>query len=152
MSEQFGPREGFPYRTNVQIWLSGHISKGGAGFVGNDRRIRQLELPSILFALLVVLIRKSKADEAADLEPWMPRGFLTKDQIHREMIQLGVECDCDYLPKYIYRAREIFDAVLGAGWGSRVLEYRKPFGYRLSTPAANLFLVNLDRDGEQPAN
>ena len=140
MPEQFESKDVYPYGTNLQLWLSGQIGNGGAGFLGNDTRTGPLEVPSISFGILVVLIRKAKADQSADLEPWRPRGFLTKEQIHREMAQLGVESDCDYVVKYIYRVREILDEVLGPGWGHRLLEYRKPFGYRLSTPPENLFL------------
>ena len=67
MAEQFESKDAYAYGTNLQVWLSGQIGKGGSGFLGNDTRTGPLELPSISFGILVVLIRKAKADASADL-------------------------------------------------------------------------------------
>ena len=140
----------FPYLTEARIWMSGDLREGGAGFVSDGSRARPLNLPTLLFGLFVALCRKAQSDAAAALDEWIPRGFLATRQMHREMVSLGLEADQDYVLKYVHRLREEIDLSLGEGWGMKLIEYRKPFGYRISTPPENVSLRLLSSGDGSP--
>jgi hypothetical protein len=148
MSRRISPKVRFPFRTKATIWLTGNLQKGGTGYIAIENRPLPVSVPPLVFGLIVALTRKAKRDAATDHVPWLPIGFLTRDEIHSELRRLGFDADSDYTVKLIYRARRLLDQVLGRGMGVRLIEHQKQLGYRISTRPGNLFLVSHDTSNE----
>jgi len=151
----FGPPSNpAPFLTESQLWLCGRRGEKGLAILHEGRHDAQVELPPALFDLLAILVLVATRP-ASPGQSWVPSGFVTSDELCRELTRRwgGAPYQPVYTKRYVNRtifqlreklARALFPKGNGGRqWVKRFLE-SGTLGYRLSSPPANLRLAILD--------
>jgi hypothetical protein len=143
-----------PFLTDSQLWLCGRSGEKGVAILQDGNRHARVKLPPTLFDLLMILV-VAATKPASSGQSWVPSGFVTTDELCRELSRQwgGASHQPVYTKKYvnrtIFRLRRALAAALfpkgkaGREWVNRFLE-NGTLGYRLSSPPANLRLAVLD--------
>lgn len=140
-----------PYKTRAELFVAGSVHEGGRGLIRDEWGESHLQFPSLLFALLTVLIEKAQRDKNRDHEIWAPLGFMSAEQMYAALRRKKVAVEPKRIAKHVFRLREVFrrarSANNGDDFGSQFLEYQTGLGHRLSTPPS---LLHLDLMEDSP--
>jgi len=141
--------------SQARLWACGRWGQGGTLIIHDGELQATIELSAALFDLLAILIRAAK--KADPVAPWAPVGFLSAEELRRELTKLAGGsmslplADQENVVKAIYRVRKQIGEVLfpkgdSDDYAKRLLE-KTNLGYRLSTDPGNLHLVFLGDSG-----
>jgi hypothetical protein len=145
----------FEYQTQARLWAYGRWGQGGTVVLQVGDLQVNIELSAALFDVLAILICAAKKAEAETR--WAPVGFLSTEELRRELTKLAGGtmilplADSNNVVKAIYRVRKLIGEALfpkgeGDHYAKRLLE-KTNLGYRLSTDPTNLHLLILGESG-----
>jgi hypothetical protein len=139
-------------RTEAHLQLTGRWGIGGEAALTVDGRAVYFSVSPVHFDLLGIFIEKARNDVPS--QKWVPTGFLTVEELSRELTRRGGGdprqpwYDDKGVIRAVYRLRLLIGAVLGPErtvdeWVKRFVENHPRLGYRLGTAPGHLELVIL---------
>ncbi len=148
----------YPFQTQSRLWAVGHRAGEGTVIIQDGGRQVKVRLSPLLFDVMAILILAAQRTPGS--EAWVPAGFLTVEELRREIThQAGGTMDLpladpEHVIKAIYRLRKqigkaLFPKEGGEEYAKQLLE-KTNLGYRLSTAPENLHLVILGEQGLEP--